>query len=169
MGTHSGPDDMRLVSESLRADRRSDPVKSPAAPLSILLVDDDPDCRNICRTILEHVGFGVQEAADGRIALQMVRQTRPDLIILDLSLPVMDGWEVAHALRNDPKLLHIPIVVLSAHALEITRRMSVEVGCDRYLVKPISPMNLVREVERFLPLPKPASGTRPLRAIVRPG
>jgi two-component system cell cycle response regulator DivK len=118
--------------------------------MRILLVDDDPDTRVVFRTILEHYGFEVLEAEEGEEALRVAAAGEPQLILLDLSLPVLDGWEVARTLKAEPHTSSIPIVAFSAHALESARRRALEAGCESYLVKPILPREVVQEVQRLL-------------------
>jgi two-component system cell cycle response regulator DivK len=119
-------------------------------PARVLLVDDDRDTRVVFRTILEHYGFEVLEAGEGREALRVARQQIPHLVLLDLSLPVLDGWEVARTLKGESRTSSIPIVAFSAHALESARRRALEAGCDSFLVKPILPREVVQEVQRLL-------------------
>ena len=130
----------------------------------ILLVEDNHDNRVIYRTILEHTGYTVLEAGDGALGLRTAREARPDLILLDISIPVMDGWEVARALKGDPGTAGIPIIALTAHAMAADRERAAEVGCDGYLAKPVEPRRVVEEVSRLLALaasdgdPRPAEG-----------
>lgn len=126
-------------------------------PARILLVDDDPDTRVVFRTILEHYGFEVLEAREGEEALRVAASGEPHLILLDLSLPVLDGWEVARTLRGEPRTSSVPIVAFSAHALEAYRRRALEAGCDSYLVKPILPREVVQEVRRLLSRDEPVA------------
>jgi len=116
----------------------------------VLLVDDDPDTRVICRLALEHHGYEVLEADQGELALRLSRRRLPDLVLLDLSLPVMDGWEVARRLKGAPETADIPIVVFTAHAMAAEREKALAVGCDGYLVKPAGLREVVEEVRRVL-------------------
>ncbi len=113
-------------------------------------MDDDPDTRVVFRTILEHYGFEVLEAEEGEEALRVAAAREPHLVLLDLSLPVLDGWEVARTLRGESRTSSIPIVAFSAHAQESARQKALEAGCDSYLVKPILPREVVQEVQRLL-------------------
>ena len=117
---------------------------------TILLVEDNFDNRMIYRTILEHNGFTVVEAVDGRAGLDSAREVRPDLILLDVSIPLIDGWEVTRQLKADPETSSIPIIAITAHALATDREKARAVGCDGYLAKPIEPRRVVEEVQRFL-------------------
>lgn len=123
------------------------------APL-VLLVEDNLDNRAIYRTMLEHAGYPVIEAADGRSALQLARSERPDLILMDIAIPEVDGWTVTRILKEDPATAGIPIIALTAHALQEDRLKAVEAGCDGYLAKPVAPRDVVDEVARFVGSPR---------------
>lgn len=116
----------------------------------ILLVEDNPDNRDIYRTILEHVGYEVIEAHDGEEGIALAREHLPDLILMDISIPKIDGWEATRILKGEAPTAHIPIVALTAHALSTDRQRALEVGCDGYLPKPVEPMRVVSEVRRHL-------------------
>ena len=116
----------------------------------ILLVEDHEDNRNIYRTILEHYGYQVVIAMDGQSGLRLAREEQPDLILMDLSIPVVDGWEATRLLKQDSVTRVIPVIALSAHALEEDRARAREAGCDGYLAKPVEPRRVLAEVARFL-------------------
>jgi CheY-like chemotaxis protein len=116
----------------------------------VLLVEDDRDNRTIYRTILEHHGYQVVEAADGREGIRLAREHKPDIVLMDISIPVVDGWEATAILKADPETAAIPIVALTAHALVKDRQKAREVGCDGYLAKPVEPMRVATEVERLI-------------------
>ena len=103
--------------------------------------------------MLKHAGFHVLEADDGSKALQAVESERPDLILMDLSLPVMDGWECTRRLKANPGTSDIPIIALTAHAMRGDEERARSAGCDGYLSKPISPRRVVDEVRRVLKIP----------------
>ena len=117
---------------------------------TILLVEANEDNRVVYRTMLTHFGFRVVEATDGHEALRCVRDDRPDLILMDISIPLIDGWEATKILKGDPATSTIPIIALTAHALATDRAKAQEVGCDGYLAKPCEPRRVVAEVERFI-------------------
>ncbi|HEX6924732.1 MAG TPA: response regulator [Longimicrobiaceae bacterium] len=117
---------------------------------TVLLVEDNEDNRTVYRTILEHFGYQVIEARNGEDGVRTARETIPDLILMDISIPVIDGWEATKILKNDPATSHIPIIALTAHALATDRAKAEEVGCDGYLAKPCEPRRVVAEVERFI-------------------
>ena len=116
----------------------------------ILLIEDHEDNRNIYRTILEHFGFRVLLASDGREGVSLAREGQPDLILMDISIPHIDGWEATKILKADPATSHIPIIALTAHALPEDRARAEAVGCDGYLTKPVEPRRVIEEVNRFL-------------------
>jgi len=116
----------------------------------VLLVEDNEHNRRIFAGVLTHFGFSVQEAEDGEEALTLVLRDPPDLVLVDLSLPVMDGWTLAGRLKQDPSLKHIPVVALTAHAMAGDRELALDAGCDEYLTKPISPKAVVAAVRRIL-------------------
>ena len=117
---------------------------------TILVVEDHIDNRVIYCLALRYHGYTVMEATDGENALQMVKERTPDLILLDISLPRMDGYAVATALRANTETKGIPIIALSAHAFKEDRLQAAAAGFDGYLVKPIEPRVVVTEVDRYL-------------------
>ena len=124
---------------------------------TILLVEDNEDNRTIYRTILEHVGYTVVEAADGEEGIQRARDSGPDLILMDVSIPKINGWDATRTLKADENTRHIPIIALTAHALEQDRERAREAGCDGYLAKPIPPREVIEEVRRFLGTSEPTA------------
>lgn len=124
----------------------------PSAALgqTILLVEDNEDNRIIYSTVLRHVGYDVLEAQDGVEAIELARTKLPHLILMDISIPVIDGWEATRVLRQDPLTKDIPIIALTAHALADDRERAVEMGFTAYLAKPVEPRAVVAEVRRWL-------------------
>jgi two-component system cell cycle response regulator DivK len=116
----------------------------------ILLVEDNLHNRRIFSGILRHYGYEVREAVNGAEAVEMARSLVPDLILMDLSLPVMDGWEATRQIKSVSELAKIPVIALTAHAMAGDEERAREVGCDGYLSKPISPTKVVEEVQRFI-------------------
>ena len=117
---------------------------------TLLLVEDNEDNRIIYSTVLRHLGYRVIEAQDGVEAVDLARSVQPDLILMDISIPRMDGWEATRILRGDPRTSAIPIVALTAHALADDRERAAEVGFSSYLAKPIEPKVVVAEVRRWI-------------------
>ena len=117
---------------------------------TVLLVEDNEDNRIVYSTILRHFGYQVTEALNGEEGIAKARAERPDLILMDISIPIIDGWEATQVLKHDPATNEIPIIALTAHALATDRAKAEEVGCDGYLAKPCEPRRVVAEVERFI-------------------
>jgi len=118
--------------------------------LRVLLVDDYPDAREMYREYLQFSGFEVVEAANGLEALQRATDAEPDVILMDLSLPVMDGWEATRRLKADARTAGIPVVALTGHALAGISEGAKIAGCDAFVTKPCLPDELVREIRRVL-------------------
>jgi DNA-binding response OmpR family regulator len=116
----------------------------------ILLVDDEPDALEVLGFKLREAGFTPIFARDGTRALASARQDRPDLIVLDLMLPEVDGLEVCKILRRDPTTASIPILMLTARAAEMDRVLGLELGADDYVTKPFSPRELVLRIRKLL-------------------
>ena len=131
------------------------PLRSIVEPserlgLTVLLVEDNEDNRIIYTTVLRHVGYDVIEALDGVEAIALARSAKPDLILMDISLPHIDGWEATRVLRQDPDTSSIPIIALTAHALQDDRERAVQMGFTSYLAKPVEPRAVVAEVKRWI-------------------
>jgi len=133
-------------------------ITKPDRP-RVLLVDDYPDAREMYTEYLEFSGFDVVEAGNGMEALQRAVDTTPDIILMDLSLPVMDGWEATRRLKADKCTASIPVVALTGHALADISEGARKAGCDAFVTKPCLPEDLVREIRRILDRP-PASSTK---------
>ncbi|TPV92870.1 MAG: response regulator [Myxococcales bacterium FL481] len=118
----------------------------------ILLVEDNHHNRELFKATLRHYGHEVLVACDGEMGLAMVHEQRPDLVVLDLSLPKIDGWTVARRIRedNDARVAALPILALTAHAMRGDRERALEAGCDDYLAKPVSPRELGRRVGKLM-------------------
>jgi CheY-like chemotaxis protein len=117
---------------------------------TILLVEDNEDNRIVYSTILEFAGHRVIEAQDGEAGVALARSEHPDLILMDVSIPLLDGWEATRILKSDPETRDIPILALTAHALEEDREKAREVGCDGYIAKPAEPRVVLAQVEQHL-------------------
>jgi len=116
----------------------------------ILLVDDEPDALEVLGFKLREAGFTPIFAKDGERALAAARSERPDLIVLDLMLPEVDGLEVCKILRRDPSMAAIPVIMLTARAAEMDRVLGLELGADDYVTKPFSPRELVIRIRKLL-------------------
>ena len=114
---------------------------------TILVVDDEAKIADLARDYLEHAGFAVRIAADGHAALTAVRRDRPDLVVLDLGLPGLDGLDVTREIRRDSNL---PVIMLTARDDELDKLLGLELGADDYLTKPFSPRELVARVRAVL-------------------
>ncbi len=114
---------------------------------TILVVDDEPRIADLARDYLEHAGFVVRTAATGEAALDIVRRDRPDLVVLDLGLPGVDGLDVTRAIRRDSSL---PVIMLTARDDELDKLLGLELGADDYVTKPFSPRELVARVRAVL-------------------
>jgi two-component system cell cycle response regulator DivK len=130
----------------------------PSKNTSVLLVEDNEDNLLIYSTILRHSGFAVLEARDGQAGIDTAKREIPGLILMDVSIPVIDGLEATRQLKADPSTKHIPIIALTAHALASDQQKAIEAGCDSYIAKPAEPRAVVEAVEKFLGKPeKPAA------------
>ena len=116
----------------------------------ILIVEDDHFNRDLAVKILTKAGYECQTASTGLEALEMVEQSPPDLILMDLSLPEMDGWEATRRLKADEKTAKIPVIAATAHAMEGDRERALAAGCDDYFSKPYRPQDLLGMVEKYL-------------------
>lgn len=116
----------------------------------ILVVEDDQDNREMVVKALNFHGYQVIEAVDGEEVIEKARAENPDLILLDIYLPKMDGYEAARRLKGDRDLRHIPIIALTAHAMKGNREEALAAGCDGYIPKPIDVRELPKQIEYFL-------------------
>jgi CheY-like chemotaxis protein len=124
-------------------------MTNDTAPL-ILVVDDYQDAREMYAEYLQFSGFRVAEARNGNEAVEQAFALKPDLILMDLSLPGMDGWEATRHLKSDERTRHIPVVALTGHALAGASEGARKAGCDSFVTKPCLPDDLVVEVRRML-------------------
>ena len=117
---------------------------------TILVVEDQEDNRQILRDLLASSGFLMIEAHDGQQALAMARSQRPDLILMDIQLPVVDGYEATRSIKRDPELKHIPVIVVTSYALSGDEERAREAGCDAYVAKPYSTRHLLAKIGQLL-------------------
>lgn len=130
-------------------------VATPQEIVKILVVDDEQDAVDLVAFNLKQAGFQVITASDGALALDKVHQHQPDLIILDVMMPELDGLEVCKLLRRDSATANIPIIMLTAKADEVDRVLGLELGADDYVTKPFSQRELVLRVRKLLARGKP--------------
>ena len=116
----------------------------------ILLVEDNEMNRDILRRRLKKKGFDVVMALDGQQGVEMATSENPCLILLDMSLPVMDGWEVAGVLKSDPQTQQIPIIALTAHAMAGDKEKAMDAGCDDYDTKPVDLKRLLEKISNMI-------------------
>lgn len=128
----------------------------------VLLVDDYPDAREMYTEYLEFSGYEVVEARNGMEAIERAIDSTPDIILMDLSLPVMDGWEATRRLKADKRTAAIPIVALTGHALAGISEGAKRAGCDAFVTKPCLPEDLVKEIRKILDAP--SATRRPRRS-----
>lgn len=123
--------------------------EAPVVGRKVLVVEDDLHNRAIVAKLLEMEGFQVLLAVTGVEALEVTRSQRPDVIIMDLSLPIMDGWEATSRLKDDPELAHIPVLAVTAHAMDGDEYVARAAGCDDYVPKPFDPLELIAKVRKY--------------------
>lgn len=127
-------------------------MESTGVPPLVLVVEDDADARDIFCTILLHHGFRVEEARNGREVLRLARELRPAVVLMDLTMPTVDGWTALRQLREDRSTATIPVVALTAHTMVGDEARTKDAGFDGYLSKPLSPGLVVAEVKRLIGL-----------------
>jgi CheY-like chemotaxis protein len=137
-----------MVAGQIRQDLTE--LQSSDGKKQVLVVDDDPMVVKVLRDSLERVGYSVRTAYHGLEALQAVKDQRPDLIILDILMPMLDGFKVARILKFDKRFQKIPIVVLTSRATEGERKMGQQVGADEFLYKPFRLPQVLDVVGRYL-------------------
>ncbi len=123
---------------------------------TILLVEDNEMNRDMLSRRLERKGYRVIPAKDGGEGYYLARSQSPDIILMDISLPVMNGWEVTRRLKSDRATSHIPVIALTAHALATDRAKAFEVGCDDYDTKPVDFVRLQTKIEKLILEKKPS-------------
>jgi len=119
-------------------------------PTRILIIEDDSASRALVRYLLEAAGYTTLEAEDGGAGLHLALQTQPDLIICDLQMPVMNGYEVARALREQPNWHRVPLIAVTAFSMAGDRETALAAGFDEHITKPITPETFVTQIEAFL-------------------
>jgi two-component system cell cycle response regulator DivK len=133
----------------------------PRQGLLVLLVEDTPDTLDAFAHFLRTAGFRVETAVDGRQAVDKARALRPDVVVMDLALPELDGWEATHQIKSDPVTRDTPIIAFTGHAFQQSKESARQAGCDAFLTKPLDPASLVTEIRRVVEM------ARETRALVR--
>jgi CheY-like chemotaxis protein len=118
--------------------------------IKVLIAEDNPVNRELLRELLELVGCTVLEACDGQEALRVIEQSQPELLLLDIGMPVMDGFAVIQRIRENPRLAKLPVVAVTAYAMRGDQERILNSGFDGYLSKPINPPSLIQELDRLL-------------------
>jgi two-component system cell cycle response regulator DivK len=124
--------------------------KPPKPSPLVLIVDDNVDAREMYAMYLEHEGFRSTEAGDGHAAIDEAKRVKPDLILMDATMPRLDGWEAARLLKTDAETKAIPLIMLTAHAFAEHRDRAAAVGADAFLAKPVLPDALARAIRKML-------------------
>lgn len=119
--------------------------------MKILYVEDNEDNVYVVKKRFARVGYAVVVASDGEQGVAMAASEKPDLILMDLRMPVLDGWEATKRIKTNPETRHIPIIALSAHAMTGDREKALEAGCDDYDIKPVELPRLLEKVRALLP------------------
>ena len=117
---------------------------------TVLIVEDNEDNRIVYSTILRHHGFRVSEALDGEEGIAKARRELPDIILMDISIPLIDGWEVTQTLKRDEATSRIPVIALTAHAMASDEQRAREAGCDDFDTKPIELPRLLEKIQAQL-------------------
>lgn len=116
----------------------------------IVVVEDDADNLELVHILLDQAGFEVLTAMDGQRGLELIKDKLPELVLLDLTIPEIDGWHLAHQLKANPQTQSIKLVALTAHALPGDRKRAIESGCDGYISKPLDIRNFAAQIRAFL-------------------
>jgi two-component system cell cycle response regulator DivK len=123
--------------------------RSTYQPL-VLVVDDNDDHRTMYAMYLKSAGFRVSEAVDGTSAIGKARNIRPDVILLDLYMPGLNGWQACRWLKSSAETIRIPVIAITGHAVESSRRAAIEAGCDRFIAKGVDPQHVIEAIRDVL-------------------
>lgn len=121
-----------------------------SADKKVLIVEDNEDNRIVYATMLKYYGYTIVEATNGEDAIRLAAEEMPDIILMDISIPGIDGWEAAERIKGNPDTESIPIVAVTAHALPEHRQRAEDLDCEGYLTKPCEPRTLLNEVRRII-------------------
>lgn len=128
-----------------------------SAEKKVLLVEDNEDNRIVYAMMLEYHGYTIIEATNGEDAIRLAGEESPDIILMDISIPGVDGWTATQRIKDDPATGDIPIVAVTAHALPEHRQRAEQLGCDGFLTKPCEPRRLLEEVQSLIGAAEPTS------------
>ncbi len=117
---------------------------------TVLIIEDNRDNLDMVKFLLESAGYQVLEALNGRLGLEIARKQKPALVLLDLSIPELDGWKLAETLKKDPETASIRIIAMTGHTLPGDRQRAFDAGCDGYLSKPLDVPHFIEQVDKFL-------------------
>ena len=117
----------------------------------ILVVEDQPDSRQIIRDMVAGTDYEITEAENGEEALAAIAKQQPDLILMDIQLPIMDGYTATRLIKTDPALRSIPIIAVTSYALAVEEKKARAAGCDDYVTKPFSPRQLLAKIRQYMP------------------
>jgi two-component system, cell cycle response regulator DivK len=117
----------------------------------ILVVEDQPDSRQIIRDMVAGTDYEITEAENGEEALAAIAKQRPDLILMDIQLPIMDGYTATRLIKTDPDLRSIPIIAVTSYALASEEKKARAAGCDDYVTKPFSPRQMLAKIRQYMP------------------
>jgi CheY-like chemotaxis protein len=137
--------------------------------IKVLIAEDNAVNRELLRELLELRGYTVLEACDGQEALHMIEQAQPELLLLDIGMPVMDGFAVIRRIRENPRLARLPVVAVTAYAMRGDREKILNSGFDGYLSKPLNPSSLTEELDRVLTQHCSQSASRDQASEGQPG
>ena len=118
---------------------------------TVLIVEDDQMNRDMLLLRLKRRGYEISIAENGLEGVEFAQNKKPDVIVMDMSLPVLDGWEATRRIKADPSTANIPVIALTAHAMSVDRVRSMEAGCDAYLTKPVDFTKLIDTIESLSP------------------
>ena len=128
----------------------SEGIKEKAMGKTILIVEDEPKNMKLLRDLLQRFGYEILEASDGEQGVKSAGEKMPDLILMDIMMPKMDGLEATRIIKADTKTKHIPIIALTSYAMKGDREKTIEAGCDGYIAKPIDIKEVLKTIETYL-------------------
>jgi two-component system cell cycle response regulator DivK len=121
-----------------------------ASPARILIIEDNEDNRIIYRTLLQHAGYVVETAANGVAGVEVALATVPNVVLMDVGIPGIDGYTATRMLKRDPRTSHVPVIAVTAHAMPADRERALQAGCDHYIPKPADLRVILEHVQRAI-------------------